>query len=111
MGFLTWEIIQIVSQGVLFRCYFDDLIRGTLAAQNKYKSKSTGKRRRYMDIKLESRDGFMLATVTGRISLEKAINIFEKTCDAAVQRGFHKIVVDVLQVSGELSHLDLYELG
>ena len=64
-----------------------------------------------MNLKLESRDGFLLATVTGRISVKEAINIFEKTCDAAVQRGFHKIAVDLLEVSGELSGLDLYELG
>ena len=64
-----------------------------------------------MDLKPESRDGFLLATVTGTISLEKAIDTFEKTCDAAMQRGFHKIVVDLLAVSGELSDLDLYELG
>ena len=64
-----------------------------------------------MDLNLESRDGFLLATATGRISLKEAINAFKETCDAAVQRGFRKIIFDLLEVTGELSQLDLYELG
>lgn len=64
-----------------------------------------------MDLNLESRDGFLLAKATGRISLKEAINAFKETCDAAVQLSFRKIVFDLLEVTGELSQLDLYELG
>lgn len=64
-----------------------------------------------MDLKLESREGFLLATATGRVSLSEALKVYKKSCDAAVRRGFDKILFDFLGLTGELSDLERYELG
>jgi hypothetical protein len=64
-----------------------------------------------MDLKLESRDGFLLATVVGQVSLAEAIKVCKKSCDAAVRRGFGKILFDFLGLTGEISELERYELG
>jgi len=64
-----------------------------------------------MDLKLESRDGFLLATATGRASLSEAIRVFTKACDVAAEKGLNRILVDCSLVKGELSTLERYELG
>ena len=64
-----------------------------------------------MDLKLESRDGFLLATVTGKVSLAEAIKVYKKSCDAAVRRDLGIILFDFLGLTGELSDLERYELG
>ena len=64
-----------------------------------------------MDLKLESRKDFLFATVTGRVSFNEALKIYKKTCDAAVRRGFEKVLFDFLGLTGELSELERFELG
>jgi hypothetical protein len=64
-----------------------------------------------MDVQFESREGFLLATVAGRVSLNEAIRVYSKVCEVAAERGFDRILVDCLSVEGELSIMDRYELG
>jgi len=64
-----------------------------------------------MDLKLEARDGFLLATATGRVSSNEAREWCKHICDPAADRGLNRIVLDCLGVEGELSDLDRYEIG
>jgi hypothetical protein len=64
-----------------------------------------------MDLKLESRDGFLLATVTGRVSFSEALRCWKKVCDAAAERGCGKILCDWLASEGEISDLEKYEVS
>jgi len=64
-----------------------------------------------MHLKLESRDGFLLATATGRVSSSKAREWCKNICGPAAERGFNRIVLDCLEVEGELSDLERYEIG
>jgi len=64
-----------------------------------------------MDLKLESREGFLLATALERVSLAEALELGRNVCDAAVERGFDRILVDCLALEGELSMAARYELG
>jgi len=64
-----------------------------------------------MDLKLESRKDILLATVTGQVSLNEALKVYKKTCDAAVRRDFGKILFDFLGLTGALSELERFELG
>ena len=64
-----------------------------------------------MDLKVESRDGVLVATAAGRVSLSEAIRLFPKACDVAAERDFDRILVDSLSVEGELSTMERYELG
>jgi hypothetical protein len=64
-----------------------------------------------MEVKLESREGFLLATAAGRLSLSETVELGKTICDAAVKRGFSKILLDCLAVEGELSFTERYILG
>jgi hypothetical protein len=64
-----------------------------------------------MDLKLESRDGFLLATATAQVSSSEAREWCKNICDPAADRGFNRIVLDCLGVEGELSDLERYEIG
>ena len=64
-----------------------------------------------MNVKLESREDFLEATVTGQLSLSEAIEVFKKIVDAAAERGLVHILVGSLAVEGELSTFERYELG
>ena len=64
-----------------------------------------------MHVKLESRDGFLLATVAGRVSLTEALELGRNVCDAAMERGLDRILVDCLAMEGDLSNGARYELG
>jgi hypothetical protein len=64
-----------------------------------------------MDMKLESRDGFLLATATGRVSSSEAREWCKNVCGAAAARAFGRILIDCLGVEGELSDLERYEIG
>ena len=66
---------------------------------------------RLVDLKVESKDGVLVATAAGRVSLSEAISVFTKACDVAAERGFDQILVDCLLVEGELSTTERYELG
>jgi hypothetical protein len=64
-----------------------------------------------MHLKLESRDGYLLATASGRASFAKALDLSKNVCDAAAERGFSKILYDYRAVEGELSVMEWYEIG
>jgi len=63
------------------------------------------------DLKAESKDGILVATAAGRVSLRDAISVFTNVCDVAAQSGVDRILVDCLSVEGELSTMERYELG
>jgi hypothetical protein len=62
-------------------------------------------------VDLESKDGILVATAEGRVSLSEAISVFTNPCDVAVDSGLDWILVDASSVEGELSTLERYELG
>ena len=64
-----------------------------------------------MDVKLESGEGFLLATITGHVSLEEAIALGKNVCEVAAERGFRKILFDCLAVEGEFSLVDRFDIG
>jgi len=64
-----------------------------------------------MELKLESRDGVLLATVTGAVSFSEALERWKKVCDAAAERECGKILFDLLGADGELSDLEKYEVS
>ena len=64
-----------------------------------------------MDLKLESGDGMLLATVTGRVSFGQALECWQTVCDAAARRGCDKILFDALGLEGELSVLEKYDVS
>ena len=64
-----------------------------------------------MDLKLESQQGFLLATFAGRVSFNEALELAKNVCDMAAERGFGNILADCLALEGELSVADRYELG
>jgi hypothetical protein len=64
-----------------------------------------------MDLKLDSRDGVLLATVTGAVSFSEALERWKNVCDAAAERGCGKILFDLLGAYGELSALEKYEVS
>jgi hypothetical protein len=64
-----------------------------------------------MDLKLESREGFLLATATGQVSLDAVLELHRKICDAATERGFNKILYDCSAITGELSVLEEYQIA
>jgi hypothetical protein len=64
-----------------------------------------------MYVKLESQEGFLLATIAGTISMNEAEEIGNRVCDIAAEMGFGKILFDCFAVEGELSVVDRYALG
>ena len=64
-----------------------------------------------MEQTLVSHDDLLLATVAGRVSLKEVLRVFKNVIDTARERGFEKILIDFLAVTGELGTMDLYEIG
>jgi hypothetical protein len=64
-----------------------------------------------MQLKLTSQDDFLLATAAGRVSANEVLRVFKNVIDKAMDRGFDRILLDFLAVTGELSAMDLYEIG
>jgi hypothetical protein len=64
-----------------------------------------------MDLKLESREGFLLATAAGRASLKEALELGQSVCGAAAERGIRKILFDCHALEAELSMTERYILG
>jgi len=62
-------------------------------------------------MEVDSADGFLLATVSGPVSPDRILELFKSACDAAVATGFQKILVDCLEVTGELSLRERHALG
>jgi hypothetical protein len=64
-----------------------------------------------MNVKLESAECFLLATLTGRVSLEEALPLGKAVFDVAAEKGFSRILFNCLALQGELSVVDRYEIG
>jgi hypothetical protein len=64
-----------------------------------------------MEVKLKSSDGFLQATVTGRVSFREALECWKTVCDAAARRECGKILCDWLGVEGEISDVEKYEVS
>lgn len=64
-----------------------------------------------MQVTLASQDDFFLATATGRVSVKEVLRVFKEVIDTATERGFEKILMDFLAVTGELAVMDLYGIG
>ena len=64
-----------------------------------------------MELKLEPRDGFLLATATGQVSLDAVLELHRKICDAATKEKFNKILYDCSAITGALSVMEEYEIA
>jgi hypothetical protein len=64
-----------------------------------------------MQLTLATQDDFLLATATGQVSVKEVLRVFKNVIDTATERGFEKILIDFLAVTGELAAMDLYEIG
>ena len=64
-----------------------------------------------MNLTVEPRDGFLLATASGQLSLNEALECCRNVCDLAAAIGFDKILFDCLALEGELSSEERFELG
>jgi hypothetical protein len=64
-----------------------------------------------MDLKLELREGLLLATATGQVSLSETVELGKNICDAAAERGLRKVLFDCFAVEGELSVTERFILG
>ena len=64
-----------------------------------------------MQLTLKSCVGYLLATAFGPVSLYEAAALFKNMFEAAASRGFRKILLDCLPLTGELSTLERYQLG
>ena len=64
-----------------------------------------------MDLTLEPRDGFLLATATGQVSLDAVLELHRTICDAATKGRFNKILYDCSAITGELSVLEEYQIA
>ena len=54
---------------------------------------------------------YLEVTLVGQVSFSEATVFLTKVRDVATERGFDKVLVDCLSVSGELSSFERYELG
>ena len=64
-----------------------------------------------MNLKFESREGILLATAAGRVSLDATVELGKNVCDAAAERGVRKVLLDCAAMDGELSVTERYILG
>ena len=64
-----------------------------------------------MQLSLAPQDDFFLATATCEVSTQDVLRVLKTVIDSATEQGFDKILIDFLAVTGELSTLDLYEVG
>lgn len=62
-------------------------------------------------MQVEWGEGVLLATVSGLASQKRAVELLKAACDTAVASGFHKVLVDCLAVTGELSPRERHALG
>ena len=64
-----------------------------------------------MELSIEFRDGVLWATITGQVTLGESTKMCSLTCDAAVQSGVDRILVDASGADGDISDLDRIDLG
>ena len=60
---------------------------------------------------LSSEDDIFLAKASGHVSVKEVLRVFQNVIDTARERGFDKILMDFFAVEGELSTIELYEVG
>ena len=64
-----------------------------------------------MDLILEPRDGFLLATALGEVSFDSAMESCRNMLDLAAGLGLRKILLDCCTLQGDLSPEERFELG
>jgi hypothetical protein len=64
-----------------------------------------------MQLTILPQDDFLLATAVGRVSIEEVLRVFKNVIDTATERGFDKILIDFLALTGRLSDIDRYDIG
>jgi hypothetical protein len=64
-----------------------------------------------MQLVLLPQNGFLLAKAAGRVSIEEVLRVFKYVIDTSTERGFDKILIDFLAVTGRLSDIDRYDIG
>ena len=64
-----------------------------------------------LHIAFELRGDVLHATVKGTFSLEEAVRLFRQLCDTAAEKKVSKILVNNLNVDGNVSTMDRYEFG
>jgi len=62
-------------------------------------------------MRIGSADGLLLATVSGRFTLKRGLEVFKAICDRALANGFEQILIDCAGMSGEISIRERYEFG
>jgi len=64
-----------------------------------------------LHIAFELRGDVLHATVKGTFSLEEAVRLFRQLCDTAAEKKVSKILVNNLDVHGNVSTMDRYEFA
>jgi plasmid maintenance system antidote protein VapI len=64
-----------------------------------------------LHIDVELREGLLLVTASGDVTLEAAVRLLKQVFDTADEKKVTKILVTTLAVNGELSTFDRYQLG
>ena len=64
-----------------------------------------------LDIAFELHGDVIHATVTGTFSLKEAVRLFRQLCDTAADKKVSKILINNLNVHGNVSTMDRYEFG
>ena len=62
-------------------------------------------------LETEFTEGYLLAKLSGVISFKGWLERYKHICDIAAAKGVHKILIDGLAVTGELSLRERHELG
>ena len=64
-----------------------------------------------MDVMFQPRGSFLIATASGTLSFEEAVENCLRMCDIAAGLGLRKILFDCLALEGDLSAEERFELG
>ena len=64
-----------------------------------------------MVMSIDSDAGLLLATVSGRFTLKRGVEVFNAICGTAVAKGLKKILIDCTGMGGEISNRDRYDFG
>jgi hypothetical protein len=64
-----------------------------------------------MDLIFQPRCSFLIATASGKLSFEEALENCSRMCDIAAGLGLRKTLFDCLALEGDLSPEERFELG
>ena len=64
-----------------------------------------------MDVGFEDAPGYLIAQVTGMLSLQAAVESFEIIAAMAKERGAQRVLIDASAITGDMPDLDRYDLG